>query len=209
MKLKLNYNAPVTLTFALISALILLIDTIFKTGIIPGLFQTYGSKVFDSSNPAHFAGFFTNIFGHADWPHLLGNFSFILLLGPQLEEKYGKGSLLFMIIVTAVITSLLHFLLSPNGALLGASGIVFMMILLSSFTRVRSGEIPLTFILVVILFLTKEIIAALEVKNGISELAHIAGGLCGAFFGFRKNRKIDLVEAPAETPSLDDSSFKE
>ncbi|MBA7616491.1 hypothetical protein ES703_23787 [subsurface metagenome] len=58
-----------------------------------------------------------------------------------------------------------------------------MLILLSSFTNIRAGEIPLTFILVVLLFLAKEIITAFTQDN-ISQFAHIIGGICGSIFGF-------------------------
>jgi rhomboid protease GluP len=70
-----------------------------------------------------------------------------------------------------------------STALMGASGIVFMLILLSSFTNIRSGEIPLTFLLIVVLFLAKEVISAFGQDN-ISQFAHIIGGICGSLFGF-------------------------
>jgi membrane associated rhomboid family serine protease len=68
-------------------------------------------------------------------------------------------------------------------ALLGASGVVFMMILLASFTNFSKGEIPLTFILVLILYLGQQIMNSFE-SNNISEFAHIVGGFCGSLFGF-------------------------
>lgn len=67
---------------------------------------------------------------------------------------------------------------------MGASGVVFMMILLVSFTNVSAGEIPVTFILVALLFIGKELLQTVEV-NQIAESAHIIGGLCGSFFGFK------------------------
>jgi membrane associated rhomboid family serine protease len=120
--------------------------------------------------------------GHVDWAHLMTNFAFILLLGPILEEKYGSSGLFFMMLLTALATGILNVLLMSTG-LLGASGIVFMMILLVSFTNIRSGDIPLTFILVVALYLTREIIASVR-EDSISQFAHIVGGVCGSLFGF-------------------------
>ena len=69
-------------------------------------------------------------------------------------------------------------------ALLGASGIVFMMILLSSFGGVRNGTIPTTLILVAIFYLGDEIWNGIFVQDNISQLTHIIGGLCGTVFGF-------------------------
>jgi membrane associated rhomboid family serine protease len=92
-----------------------------------------------------------------------------------------------MILITALITGLLNALLSP-AALLGASGVTFMMILLVSFTNIRNGEIPLTFILILILYLAQELINSFQ-ENQISELAHIVGGACGSLFGFLRPRR--------------------
>jgi membrane associated rhomboid family serine protease len=125
--------------------------------------------------------------GHANWAHLIGNFTLILLIGPMLEEMYGSKDLLIMIIITALVTGVLNVLLF-RSALLGASGVVFMMILLSSFTNFSKGEIPLTFILVLILYMGVQIIDSFSSDN-ISQFAHIIGGLCGSFFGFLRPEK--------------------
>ncbi len=72
--------------------------------------------------------------------------------------------------------------------LLGASGVVFALILLSSFTCVREGEIPLTFILVAIIYIGQQIYEGLFIQDNISNLTHILGGLVGAGLGFVMNR---------------------
>jgi membrane associated rhomboid family serine protease len=124
---------------------------------------------------------FIHVIGHADWNHLFGNFSFILLVGPILEEKYGSRDLLLMILVTALLTGLLQVTFFQHS-LMGASGIVFMLILLSSFTNAKGG-IPLTFVLVVVLFLGKEVVSSFGEDN-VSQFAHIIGGVMGGIFGF-------------------------
>jgi membrane associated rhomboid family serine protease len=100
----------------------------------------------------------------------------------MLESAYGSLSLLLMIAVTALVTGLLNVFLFPT-TLLGASGVVFMMILLGSFTNFTKGEIPLTFILILILYLGRELLNSFR-TNDISEFAHIVGGFCGSLFGF-------------------------
>jgi membrane associated rhomboid family serine protease len=120
--------------------------------------------------------------GHANWTHLVSNFSVILLIGPILEEIYGSLALLLMILITALVTGVLNILFFPSN-LLGASGVVFMMILLASFTNFSKGEIPLTFILILALYLGRELFTSFQ-DNRISEFAHIAGGFCGSLFGF-------------------------
>src|SRR5690349_22337370 len=106
----------------------------------------------------------------------------ILLLGPILEERHGSAQLLIMILMTALITGLANLVFS-NGLLLGASGIVFMMILLASMANVRGGEIPLTFIAVAVIYMGGEIVRAFR-EDQISQMAHLVGGFAGAAFGF-------------------------
>ena len=93
-----------------------------------------------------------------------------------------------MIFFTALITGILNITLFSTG-LMGASGIVFMLILLVSFTNSNEGEIPITFILVAVLFIGKEIIQSMNADN-ISQFAHIMGGACGSMFGFLGRKRV-------------------
>jgi membrane associated rhomboid family serine protease len=193
MKLRIRYNAPVILTFSLVSAAVLLISQLTGGAFIANFFTL--SPVFTPSSPLSWLRLVTYVIGHANWAHLIGNFSFILLIGPVLEEKYGSVPLLLMMIVTALATAFLNILVVRTG-LLGASGIVFMLILLSSFTNIRQGEIPITFLLIVVLYLVREFVNALT-PSTVSQLAHIAGGVVGGLFGFlfsRPNPKTELPE---------------
>jgi membrane associated rhomboid family serine protease len=133
-------------------------------------------------NPSSIFSLISHIFGHASLDHLLGNLTFILLIGPIVEEKYGSRKTAIMIILTALITALLNITFFSTG-LMGASGIVFMLILLVSFTNSNEGEIPLTFVLVALLFIGKEVLQSLN-SDQISQFAHIMGGFCGSVFGF-------------------------
>ena len=183
--MRIRYNAPVTLSFALLASLVL----ILTQSIAPGLRESFFvvGPTMNPANPLDYLRLVTHVVGHSSWSHLMGNFAFILLLGPILEEKYGSTSLLIMIVITAIVTGLLNILFLPTG-LLGASGVVFMMILLSSFTNIRQGEIPLTFILIVVLYLVQEVAQSLR-DDSVSQFAHISGGIIGSLFGFiRPNR---------------------
>ena len=111
-----------------------------------------------------------------------------MLIGPVLEEKYGSRDLLIMMMITALVTGLVNVLLTTNG-LLGASGIAFMLMILCSCTSVKSGKLPLTMIIVVILYIGQEIISGLTVADNVSQLTHIIGGICGIVFGLENNKK--------------------
>jgi hypothetical protein len=60
-----------------------------------------------------------------------------------------------------------------------------MLILLSSFSNIKSKEIPLTFIIIAVLFMGNEIVSTIKVDR-ISQFSHLAGGLFGAGYGFFK-----------------------
>lgn len=178
--MRLSYNSPVILTYTLVCAVVLMLNGTATDGITAHYFSIVPGLPW--GDPSTWFRLFSHAIGHADWNHLTGNFSLILLIGPLLEEKYGSGRILMMIGVTALVTGLLNNMFFSTG-LLGASGVVFMLILLASFSNLRAGTIPITFILILLLFLGKEVYSALGDDN-ISQFAHIAGGLCGSVFGF-------------------------
>lgn len=184
-KIVIRFNAPVILTFALLSLLALLLGNWTNGAATHQYFSVYRSSL---SNPLTYVRFIGHVLGHADYEHYMGNMLLLLLVGPGLEEKYGSGTMVWMILVTALVTGLVHFVFFPGSALLGASGVVFMMIVLSSFTAMRRGEIPVTLILVVIFYLGGEIMDGLFKKDNISQITHIVGGLCGLIFGFTVRR---------------------
>lgn len=178
---KVQYNSPVVLTFAAISlaALILNYATAGLTNRL--FFSVYRSSL---ANPLTYLRLFTHVLGHADFSHYIGNMMFFLLLGPIIEEKYGSTNLLCIIAVTAFVTGVLNCILFPRSGLVGASGIVFCFIILSSMTSIKEGKIPLTLILVCILYMGQEVLNAVFVKDNISQFAHIIGGICGCIFGY-------------------------
>ncbi|MBO4697868.1 MAG: rhomboid family intramembrane serine protease [Lachnospiraceae bacterium] len=175
----IKFNAPVTLGFVMVCGIALLLDHITGGLANRHLFSTYRSGLL---NPMTYVRAFGYTVGHADWAHFTANMTYILLLGPLVEEKYGSRNLLEMMGITAVVTAIFHALLSSNVALLGASGIVFMLIILSSISNVKSGEIPITFIIVCIIFIGGQILDSFHADN-ISQLGHIVGGICGGCFG--------------------------
>ena len=181
--MKLHYNSPAILSFTLVCIFVLILDNFYP--VVESLFTVY--PVFSPSDPLWYPRLVTHAIGHQNWSHLAGNFAFILLIGPILEEKYGSKKLLIMMLITAGLTALLNILLF-NTALLGASGIAFMLILLGSFTNYKSGHIPLTFVLILVMYLGKEVFDSFN-SDRVSQFAHLIGGFCGGVFGFYFNRR--------------------
>lgn len=179
--IKISYNAPVALTFSILALIALLLDPITNGWTTVHLFSVYRCSL---SDPLAFFRFFGHVLGHGSFSHYIGNTVLILVLGPNLEDRFGSWNVLWAVLITALISGLVQFLFFPGSALLGASGIVFMMILLSSFGGVRNGVIPVTLILVAVFYLGGELWDAITVNDNVSQLTHIIGGICGTVLGF-------------------------
>jgi membrane associated rhomboid family serine protease len=178
--MKITYNSPFTLTFSIV-CVIAFISALFSNGWTNTHFFSISPEL-PLSNVVTWIRFFTHALGHASWEHLFYNLSLILLIGPILEEKYGASALTTMSMITAFITGLLTWAFFSQGVL-GASGIAFMLIVLSSITNLKQGTLPLTFLIVSIFYIGNEIMHAFADDN-ISQMAHIVGGFCGGFFGY-------------------------
>lgn len=183
---RLQYNAPVTLTFFFLSLAVLLLNQTTGGWTTLNLFCVYRSSLTD---PLFYVRLFGHVLGHADWNHFLNNMLLLLVIGPPMEEKYGSRPLLLGFLATALISGVLQCILFPGTALLGASGIVFMLIMLSSLAGMRSGSIPLTLLLVAALYLGQQVYAMLFVRDQVANFMHIIGGLCGTGFGFTARRR--------------------
>ena len=179
-KIVFTFNAPWILCFAILSLGAL------GLGILSGgqtnrmIFSVYRSSFL---NPMAFVRLFCHVMGHTTFSHYVSNMALILALGPIVEERHGSWKLLFMFAVTAVVSGLFHIFFGGNSMLMGASGLVYMLIFLASTAGARSGEIPLTLVVVAALYLTQEILGGLFSAGDVSHLSHIVGGICGAAMG--------------------------
>ena len=183
---RIQYNSPVVLNFALLSLLALLLGRLTGGWTTAKLFCVYRSPL---SDPLTYPRFFLHVLGHSGWAHYSGNILLMLVVGPQLEERYGSKNLLICIGVTALVTGLIQWLLFPGSALMGASGIVFMMLLMASMGGGRGSGIPLTLILVALFYIGGEVFTAFTQADNISQLTHVIGGVCGAVLGFAMQKK--------------------
>ena len=180
-KVKISFNSPVVLWFSIISLAALIIGAITQGASTRLLFSVYRSSL---ASPLTYVRFIGHVFGHANWSHFIGNIMLLLVVGPMLEEKYGSSNILFVILATALVTGIVNFIFFPHVQLLGASGVVFAFILLSSFTSIREGTIPITFILVALIYIGGEIYDGVFVKDNVANLTHIIGGVVGSGLGY-------------------------
>ena len=183
---KIQYNSPVILTYVFLCCGVLLLDTLTGGKATSLCFCVYRSSF---SDVLTYVRMFGHVLGHSGWQHFFNNVLYLLIVGPAVEEKYGSKNLLIAMMVTAFVSGAAHLVLAPNSALLGASGIVFMLIFLASLSGMKKGCIPLTLILVTIFYLGQELYDAIFLNDGISHLTHIIGGVCGTVLGFAMRKK--------------------
>ena len=185
-KRRITFNSPVVLSFVIISFGAMVLNYLTAGVSNRLLFMTYHSSL---ASPLTYVRFFTHVLGHQGWSHYIGNMMYLLLLGPMLEEKYGSRAIIEVILITGLVTGIVTWLIFPNIALCGASGVVFAFIMMTSFTSFKEGEIPVTVILVAVIYIGQQIYEGLFIQDNISNMAHILGGVVGAVAGYTLNKK--------------------
>ena len=185
-KRRITFNSPVVLSFVIISFGVMVLNYLTAGMSNRLLFMTYHSSLL---SPLTYVRFFTHVLGHSGWSHYIGNMMYLLLLGPMLEEKYGSRAIIEVILITGLVTGIVTWLIFPNIALCGASGVVFAFIMMTSFTSFKEGEIPVTVILVAVIYIGQQVYEGLFIQDNISNMAHILGGVVGAVAGYTLNKK--------------------
>eukprot|EP00931_Biecheleriopsis_adriatica_P040411 TRINITY_DN23164_c0_g1_i2.p1 TRINITY_DN23164_c0_g1~~TRINITY_DN23164_c0_g1_i2.p1 ORF type:complete len:141 (-),score=9.47 TRINITY_DN23164_c0_g1_i2:87-509(-) len=114
----------------------------------------------------------------------MGNATSLLMVLPMLEEKYKARWLIAISLLNAMIAAIVTMVMYKSQVVLGASGIVYQTMILAVFSgRYRGiGDIPVTFLLAVVVFMVPEF-QAFNSGDGLSHAAHIIGGLVGAWAG--------------------------
>lgn len=181
MTINFDYNSPVIISYLIVSIIAWLLNIITNKKSNKLLFTSYRSSPF---NPLTYIRLFTHSIGHIDLSHLIHNFLFILLIGPMIEEKYGSINLLIMLLITSLVIGLFNTIFS-NYSITGASGNVYMLIVLSSFSNISEGKIPITLVLILIFYVISEFKDRLiEGNKKTYHTGHLLGALCGIGFGF-------------------------
>ena len=178
--IEFNYNSKVIISYLIICLIAWFFNVLTRGKTNKLFFESYRSSPL---NPLTYIRMITHSIGHRDWDHLVSNFLIILLIGPMIEEKYGSTNLIIMFIITSIVIALFNLLFS-NYSILGASGNVYMLIVLSSFSNIQEGTIPITVVLICIFYIIGEIKRTItERKSKVYHDGHLIGALCGLAFG--------------------------
>ncbi len=181
MNIQFDYNSPVILSYLFLSLGACLLNFLTGGKSNKALFTSYRSSIW---NPLTYIRMFTHSIGHLNLDHLIHNFLFILLIGPMIEEKYGSIPLIIMFLITSFVIALFN-IIFHNYIITGASGNVYMLIVLSSFSNITEGKIPLTLILILVFYVLSEVRKSITEGNSSTyHGGHLLGAVMGIVFGF-------------------------
>lgn len=183
-RIGISFNSPVILGFAAVCVIAQILNMVTGGASNRAVFSVYGASLL---NPLTWVRCVGHVFGHAGWDHLIGNLMYILILGPMIEEKYGARNTAIIILATAAVTGIISMIFFPRIMLLGASGVVFAFILIGSITAKEDRKIPVTFILVALLYIGQQVWQGVTQRDSISQMSHIIGGITGSVLGFTLN----------------------
>ncbi|MBI2583714.1 MAG: rhomboid family intramembrane serine protease [Candidatus Aenigmarchaeota archaeon] len=134
----------------------------------------------------------TSVFMHANLLHLLSNVFVFFFFGLAVEEEMGKGKMLLVFLLGAVLGNIASIAVYPAGVLfLGASAGIFALVGTGMLVRpldwsVAPFLLPLPLIFLGIIYAVLNIYAFTSgVDEGISYAGHLAGLVIGLAFGFR------------------------
>lgn len=187
IKLNVSFDAPVTITFAVLSLVLFLMSTYLikdKAGglLLASATNAGGSMPFAASNVTSYFRTFLYVFGGKEIASVIFNLIFILLLGPSLEEYYGSVLVAVCYFITAVFAGVLNACFCSTS-LQGSSCIVMMMIFLSALMSVSKHKMPVSSVLVLALCIVNIVIS--EKAGGIAGIfINIVAGLCSSLPAF-------------------------
>jgi len=143
----------------------------------------------------HLLGFFTCMFMHGGWLHLIGNMLFLWLSGGSLEDRWGRIVFLILYLTSGFVATLMHAAMAPHShtPMVGASGAIAglmgaFLIRLAT-TRIRflywifffrgSFKAP-AYVMLPLWLLQQLLVARGGAESGVAVWAHIGGFLFGA-----------------------------
>lgn len=134
--------------------------------------------------PRWYLGLIGHVFAHANLAHLVGNIAMLLLLGPGLERALGGKRYVLFLGCLALLTGLSAsiILVFTQKSLIGASGLIFALIFVHSLRDAKRHEVPLTVVLLAVLWGTKELLGLFD-SSHVANSAHLNGALWGFLFG--------------------------
>jgi membrane associated rhomboid family serine protease len=116
----------VTIGLVLVNVVVFIVEvTVFRPG-LRQFFNEYGVVPAEILQGQQLYAFFTSIFLHGGWFHLISNMVFLWIFGDNVEAALGKIIYPIFYLLGGIAASLAHVLVSPSSSLpsVGASGAI-------------------------------------------------------------------------------------
>jgi rhomboid protease GluP len=182
---RVHIDSPLILCFLLFCLIVQIITVSFRKDFNIDYFAIWPFSRFYLFSLLSYWRLFSHVLGHSSWEHFSGNAIYILLVGPACEREYGAYNLLQIMLWTGLSSAFSFMMISGgNSVQLGASGVVFMLIILSSLSENRAGKVPFTFIVQIVVWVYKEVVAGIFAQDSISHSAHLVGAIVGTIAGY-------------------------
>jgi membrane associated rhomboid family serine protease len=165
--------------------------------LVPAL-VTGGLRYHEVSAAETVRPFFTSMFLHGGWLHLISNMWFLWIFGDNVEDTLGAARYLLFYLLCGLGAAVTHYAVQPNSTLpvLGASGAIAgvlgayivlfpgarILTLVPIFFFIQFMELPAWLILgywFLLQIVSSSLEAATAVKGGTAFAAHIGGFLLG------------------------------
>lgn len=126
----------VTWTLIGVNVFVFMIEISLPKEVLEGMFYLFGLVPARYSHPdwAYWAGlhadnywpFFTNMFLHGGWLHLIGNMWTLYIFGGNVENRMGRWNFLWFYLLCGIAASITHYYININSTVpsLGASGAI-------------------------------------------------------------------------------------
>ncbi len=169
-------------------------EFILKNGIIPAVVVSLNSVPLSE----RILPFFTSMFIHGSWFHLIGNMLFLYVFGDNVEDRMGHFKYLLFYITCGILAALLQIAFNHDSTIpmIGASGAVSgvlgayllffprarVLTLIPVFVFIHLVYLPSTVFIVfwfLIQFLSGLSTIGTSMKGGIAFWAHIGGFVAG------------------------------
>ena len=99
---------------------------IYKYGLIPDQIRLGGLTSLNELRITVLRPFFTNMFLHGGWGHIISNMWILFIFGDNVEDRMGKIRYFLFYILCGLLASFAHFILYRHSAVpaIGASGAI-------------------------------------------------------------------------------------
>ena len=213
-KFRLVFDSPFIIIFVAISTAVFLLDTFTLNGkAVRTIFScpaVGGADTFSFKNPLHYFRLLLHPLGNVGAVVLIPNMVAMLLLGPQMETRFGTPMLALMSGIASLVCGVLNSCLGQETAF-GAEPIVFMLIFLGLTVSIIKRSLPLSQILTLLAY---GMFVLFSRNNDGQPLSHsaihlatsIAGGICSGALGFLVAPKRTEERQPAAKRQIQSES---